>query len=328
MILEGNARGYGAELARHLLNMRDNDHVQVHLLDGFLAYDLAGAFEEAEAISQATQCKKYLFSLSLNPPPDASVSVEAFEDAFAKAESALGLTGQPKAVVFHEKNGRRHAHAVYSRIDGGQMKAIQLPHFKRKLMAVSQELYLEHSWDMPRGFDDRQQRDPNRFTHAEAGQAKRAKRDTVALKKMFRACWDGADNQQAFAAALADQGYALARGNRRGLVAVDADGKVWSLSRWCGVKPRALAQKITDIRQLPAVGAAQALAQTLPAQAPLPQTDTKTTELTELVAQQRAARTALVSQQKLAEAARLEQQPKGLRLAFLKMTGRFDAHVA
>lgn len=117
MILEGNARGYGAELARHLLNMRDNDHVQVHLLDGFLADDLAGAFEEAEAISQATQCKKYLFSLSLNPPPDASVSVGAFEDAIAKAETALGLTGQPKAVVFHEKNGRRHAHAVYSRID-------------------------------------------------------------------------------------------------------------------------------------------------------------------------------------------------------------------
>ncbi|WP_187430994.1 hypothetical protein ROLI_022200 [Roseobacter fucihabitans] len=208
MILEGNARGYGAELARHLLNIRDNDHVQVHLLDGFLADDLAGAFEEAEAISQATQCKKYLFSLSLNPPPDAPVSVEAFEDAIAKAETALGLTGQPKAVVFHEKNGRRHAHAVYSRIDGDQMKAVQLPHFKRKLMAVSRELYLEHSWEMPRGFDDRQQRDPNRFTHSEAGQAKRAKRDTVALKKMFRACWDGADNQQAFAAALADQGYA------------------------------------------------------------------------------------------------------------------------
>nr|WP_262386472.1 AAA family ATPase [Roseobacter litoralis] len=194
-------------------------------------------------------------------------------------------------------------------------------------MAVSRELYLEHSWDMPRGFDDRQQRDPNRFTHAEAGQAKRAKRDTVALKKMFRACWDGADNQQAFAAALADQGYALARGNRRGLVAVDADGKVWSLSRWCGVKPRALAQKITDIEQLPAVDAARALAQALPAQAPRPQTDSKIKVLAALVAQQRGERADLVSQQKLDEATRVAQQPKGLQIAFMKMTGRFDAHV-
>lgn len=63
MILECNTRGYGAELARHLLNPVDNDHVSMHLLDGFIADDLAGAFAEAEAISQATQCQKYLFSL-------------------------------------------------------------------------------------------------------------------------------------------------------------------------------------------------------------------------------------------------------------------------
>ncbi len=30
MILKGNERGYGLELARHLLNPRDNDHVTVH----------------------------------------------------------------------------------------------------------------------------------------------------------------------------------------------------------------------------------------------------------------------------------------------------------
>ena len=68
MILEGNERAYGAELARHLMNPRDNDHVTVHSVDGFLADDLQGAFAEVEAISQATQCQNYLFSLSLNPP--------------------------------------------------------------------------------------------------------------------------------------------------------------------------------------------------------------------------------------------------------------------
>ena len=33
MILEGNARGFGAELAVHLLNPRDNDHVTVHAVE-------------------------------------------------------------------------------------------------------------------------------------------------------------------------------------------------------------------------------------------------------------------------------------------------------
>ena len=151
MILEGFTRGYGAELARHLLNPVDNDHVSVHLLDGFIADDLAGAFAEAEAISQATQCQKYLFSLSLNPPLGASVSEAEFEAVVAQAEERLGLKGQPRAMVFHEKNGRRHAHVVWSRIDANEMKAINLPHFKRKLTALSREIFLEHGWEMPEG---------------------------------------------------------------------------------------------------------------------------------------------------------------------------------
>lgn len=54
MILEGNERGFGAQLAHNLLNPRDNDHVTVHVVAGFVANDLLGAFAEAEAISQAT----------------------------------------------------------------------------------------------------------------------------------------------------------------------------------------------------------------------------------------------------------------------------------
>ncbi|MBL4813278.1 MAG: hypothetical protein JKX69_13195 [Rhodobacteraceae bacterium] len=118
MILEGNERGYGAELARHLLNPRDTDHVSVHSPAGIVVDDLFGAFAEAEAISQATQCQKNLFSLSLDPPPDQPVPVDVFEATIRDVERKLGLTGQPRAIVFHAKNGRRHAHCVWSRIDG------------------------------------------------------------------------------------------------------------------------------------------------------------------------------------------------------------------
>ena len=40
MILEGNERGFGAELAQHLLNPKDNDHVTLHAVEGFVADDL------------------------------------------------------------------------------------------------------------------------------------------------------------------------------------------------------------------------------------------------------------------------------------------------
>lgn len=155
MILVGNQRGGGRDLANHLMKS-ENERVEVAELRGFIADDLDGAFQESYAISRGTRCKQFLFSLSLNPPKDAEVSNEAFLDAIDRAESRLGLSGQPRAVVFHEKRGgngtlRRHAHAVWSRINVEEMKAVHLSKSHEKLQAVARELYLEHGWTMPRG---------------------------------------------------------------------------------------------------------------------------------------------------------------------------------
>lgn len=203
MILKGSQRSGASQLATHLLNARDNEHVEVHELRGFSADDLHGAFQEIEATSRGTRAKQPLFSLSLNPPPREHVSTEAFEAAIEAAEKKLGLQGQPRAIVFHEKEGRRHAHVVWSRIDSEHMKAVNLPHFKRKLQDVSRQLYREHGWDMPRGLAAGQQRNPLNFTRSEWEQAKQAKQDPKALKAMFQRCWEQADSGKAYAHALA-----------------------------------------------------------------------------------------------------------------------------
>ena len=90
MILVGNQRGNGRDLALHLMNARDNEHVSLHDMRGFVAEELIGAFKEAEAISLGTKCQQYLFSLSLSPPQDAVVPVDVFEEAIKKI-TALGL---------------------------------------------------------------------------------------------------------------------------------------------------------------------------------------------------------------------------------------------
>ena len=43
MILKGIERGHGRGLAKHLLNARDNEHVELHDRRGYAADDLAGA---------------------------------------------------------------------------------------------------------------------------------------------------------------------------------------------------------------------------------------------------------------------------------------------
>ncbi len=245
MILQGNQRGGAKDLALHLLK-EENDHVEVHELRGFVSDNLVSALNEAYAVSKGTRAKQFLFSLSLNPPADKEVSTASFENAIARVERKLNLTGQPRAIVFHEKNGRRHCHAVWSRTDAQAMKAIPLPHTKRKLMAISRELYLEHGWQMPKGFIQSEERDPRNFNLAQWQQAKRIGKDPRIIKQVFQDCWALSDNRSSFEQALKARGYTLARGNRRSFVALDHRCEVFAVSKWTGLKTKDIRAKLGD----------------------------------------------------------------------------------
>jgi hypothetical protein len=253
MILKAKERGDGGQLARYLLAMRDNEHVELHDVRGFVSDDLRGAFSEADAIASGTRCKNHLFSMSLNPPEGAKVSVEAFERAIGEIEKKLGLENQPRAIVFHEKDGRRHAHAVWSRIDAQRMRAINMPHYKAKLRDVSRKLYLEHGWNIPRGLQDRSLRDPLNFTREEWQQAKRAGLDPREIKAVFQQCWETSDNKASFERALKERGFWLAKGDKRGFVAIDYRGEVYSLSRYAGVKTKDIEARLGDRERLRSV---------------------------------------------------------------------------
>ncbi|MBN9890421.1 relaxase/mobilization nuclease domain-containing protein [Salipiger abyssi] len=254
MILKGSQRGNAARLARHLMNVQDNEHVELHEIRGFVADEqLLDALLEAQAVAKGTRCEQHLFSLSLNPPEDERVDVATFEAAIELAEQRLGLDGHPRAIVFHEKEGRRHAHAVWSRIDSETMTAKNMPFFKRRLLEVSKELYLENGWDMPKGIVDQSLRNPLNFTRAEWQQAKRALADPQLVKAMFKQAWQHSDNAETLKAALEEKGFYLARGDRRGVVALDYQGEIYALSRWSGVKAKDVKARVPDVDKLPSV---------------------------------------------------------------------------
>ncbi len=256
MILVGNQRGGAKNLALHLLK-EENEHVDVHEVRGFASNSLMAALNEAHAISRATRCKQFLFSLSLNPPKDENVSTKTFEQAIEQAEERLGLSDQPRAIVFHEKNGRRHCHVVWSRIKVAEMKAVQLSFSKRKLTTLSRELFLEHGWTMPAGLMQSEARDPRNFTLAQWQQAKRIGKDPKQIKAVFQECWSISDTQSAFTSAIKKHGYVLARGDRRGFVAVDHRGEVFAVSKWAGIKTKEVRSRLTDEKTLPSVDEAR-----------------------------------------------------------------------
>lgn len=243
MILKGNRRGGAKGLALHLMK-DENDHVELHELRGFASSNLMGALNETYAISKGTRCKKFMYSMSVNPPPGKTVSTADILGAVEESEKVLKLTGQPRAIVFHEKEGRRHAHVLWSLIDAREMKAVRLRYDREKLQPLTRELFLQHGWKMPPGLLDRRNRDPRNFTLKEYHQAKKHNRNPRAVKNAIQSAWGISDSRAAFAHALEENSFKLAKGDRTGFVCVDIFGEVHRLRQVLGLRIKAIREKI------------------------------------------------------------------------------------
>lgn len=238
MIIKASQRSGTANLAAHLCRTDENEHVSIAEMRGFVSDDLHGAFKEIEAVSRGTRCKQPLFSVSFSPPASSNLTQSQFVDAIDRVESACGLEGQPRAIVFHEKEGRRHAHAVWSRIDAETMTAKQLSFFKTKCRDVARSLCIEHGYKMPDGLTNTRDRDPRNFTLAEWQKSQRRGEDPRWLKDAVQDAKATSDSPKAFEAALNARGLFLAKGDRRGHVVIDHHGDVHSLSRTLGGKAK------------------------------------------------------------------------------------------
>ena len=253
MIIKASQRSGGKQLGLHLLKTEENEHVELHEVSGFVSNSLMGAMNEAYAMARGTKCKQYLFSVSLSPPQHESVQIEVFEKAIKDIEERLNLQGQPRAIVFHEKEGRRHCHAVWSRIDAETMKAKELPFFKKKLQEISKQLFLENGWGIPKGFLDKGLRDPRTFNLAEWQQAKRTGINPKDIKEAAQSCWLRSDGLKAFERAMEEKGLFLAKGDRRGHVAITVEGEVFAVSRLLDVKSKDVIAKLGDPDNLKSV---------------------------------------------------------------------------
>jgi hypothetical protein len=246
MILKGNQRAGGQQLAAHLMNSFDNERVEIADMRGSVARDLSGAFAEWAAEARGTKCKKFLYSLSLNPyQPQGRLTREQYLELLDRTERSLKLVGQPRAVVFHEKRDkdgvlREHCHAVWSRINTEKMKAVQMSHDRLKLRTVAQEFCRDHGLELPDGMKPGQSKDTrvDRFNKraAQENLGEKQQQERTGVTKAERRAeiatlWQNTSNGAAFVHALEDKGYFLARGDDRAYVVIDLYGEVHSLSR-------------------------------------------------------------------------------------------------
>jgi hypothetical protein len=267
MIISGLQTGNTRWLARHLLNSVDNEDIELAEITGTVATDIDGALAEMDALCAGTKAKEGVYAAFINPPKP--LTREQFMRAIALIEERLGLSGQPRIILFHIKNGRHHCHVVWSRINLKQMKAIHLSHDRQKLRNCAQALGAEFGFDLPAGLkEDRgaeRFEDPERKkrpTRAEKAQAKTSGITPEERRAAITAAWHAADSAESFINSLEEQGYLLAKGDSRAFVVADIAGDVHSLARQIeGVKTKDVNKKLAgiDLARLPSVEKAKVL---------------------------------------------------------------------
>ncbi|TXL75143.1 relaxase [Vineibacter terrae] len=266
MILKGSQRGEGTDLATHLMNTYDNEFIEIGEVHGAVAEDLHGAFAEFEAVSLGTKAREYLYSLSISPP--SKMSREQYADTIREIEKGLGLTGQPRAVVFHVKDGREHCHVVWSRINVETMRAIHMSHDHSRLMDMACKLARKYGFELPDGLKKWEAKQRFEKDYLEATRAENAQAEETGITPEMRAAqiteaYNQSDTAEAFRAALEQQGYIVAKSDRRDFVVVDEFGNVHSLSRHIkGHKPKDKKAKLAGLSavHLPSVEQAKELA--------------------------------------------------------------------
>jgi hypothetical protein len=270
MIIKGKSRGRPASLAAHLTSAK-NERVELAEVRGLLAGDLLGALREMEVTASGSKCSKFMYHANIDPDARYAMTPEQWGEAVDALEKNLGLTGQPRVVVIHEKEGREHRHIVWSRIKPETMTAVSDSHNYRKHEEVSRDLERRFGHDRVQGAHaeredkPRPDRTPDRADIQQQERAGKSGREAVKavkdVKAEVTALWHETKTGAEFAAGLAERGYILAQGEKRDFVIVDAVGAVHSLARRIdGVKTAAVRERMADVDRanLPTVEAAKA----------------------------------------------------------------------
>jgi hypothetical protein len=117
--------------------------VEVLELRGVAGDTLKQALSEMEAVGSGTKTKRRMYHASINIRADETLTPQQWEKAIDRLEFELGLTGQPRAVVLHVKEGREHRHVVWSLTDVEHMRAIRMDHNYHAHERVARQLERE-----------------------------------------------------------------------------------------------------------------------------------------------------------------------------------------
>lgn len=236
MIVKGRARSGAAQLAAYLMRQDDKERPSiVQLFD--TTDDLRKAFLRWEAIGEATRGDNTLYHAQIAPEARYQMTPEQWKRAAQILADELGMGDHPRAIVVHAGGDKPHAHVVFQRTDADSMKlwddSFNYVKHERASKRMEEEFGQEHVPGKHAKRNREKQPEPPRAQSDQPDhqQAARTELTVEERKEQVTALRAASDSAPAFKNALAEAGYILARGDKRGLVIVDGEGEVYSLSK-------------------------------------------------------------------------------------------------
>ena len=244
MILKGNQRGGGQQLAAHLMNSFDNERVEIADMRGAVAQDLSGAFAEWVGAGPRHQMPEKPLQPFAQSRPGAGPPHPRTIPRTARPHRAQPEAGRPAArrrVPRKTRQGRRPARTLPCRLVAHRHRQNE----SRADRARPPEAAHRRAGIRPRpraGVARRHEEGRqaatasttarNRKTSREKQQQERTGISKAERMADIAACWKETGNGAAFVQALGEQRVITSRsGDRRAFVVVDLYGEVHSLSR-------------------------------------------------------------------------------------------------
>ncbi|WP_375443692.1 relaxase/mobilization nuclease domain-containing protein [uncultured Fibrella sp.] len=236
MVIRGNTRGNGAQLAAYLLGHEQNDRVHILEIDGRMnakASYLQQTLQTMSMTAELTKSPKGLYHAQINPAysEDRKMTTVDWLTAADILGKQLGLDGQRRVVVLHTKKNRTHAHVVFERYNHQTGKVIS-----NSFSRLAQDRARK---EMERVFE--QAPTPHRNKHRPE------------LKETLTKLWQDTTTAPDFIQAVHGQGYLLAEGvPRHPFMVVDEQGRSFDLVRQLnGVRIKEVRQRLRDATLIP-----------------------------------------------------------------------------
>ena len=220
------------------------------------ATDLRGALQEMEAVASACpNCQKPFYHASINTRADERLTDEQRMQAIDRLEKELGLTGQPRVVVVHEK---KDGPASIATSCGRGSTSTRCGRSATATITASMRLW-RASWNGSSGTsgcrarissatgrprpaaDAEPQGDAAGGAHGHQPEGRRG--------SIITALWQRDRQRRGVSGeALEESGWILARGDRRDFVAIDPKGGTHSLARRIeGAKAKDVRARLADL---------------------------------------------------------------------------------